>query len=357
MTTIQPLAFGNLFFIGIKGTALTCDEKKWITENNISGITLFRRNITEPKQLKELCKEIQSLSMLTKSKLPFFIAIDMEGGRVHRLPKKQFLTWPETGSLYTEGDINNAKLRAFKHSSSMGIYLKSLGINLNWSPCLDIFTNKKNEVIGNRALNYSHFKLQEELTKNNLKPLKDYEIVNELGKELLKGFKNSLILSCAKHFPGHGNTLIDSHESLPIENIDRHLLDNRELQSFKMAIKQKVPFIMTAHILFKNIDKNLPVSLSPVFIKQILKKELGYKGIVISDDLDMKALQNYSHLDKALLALKAGCDMLLYCNSPLSPVEVLDLLKEKHLSAEEKNNISISLKKVNQLRLSLDTSV
>lgn len=354
MTTKNLLTFGNLFFIGIQGHTLTSDEKKWIIKNDIAGITLFRRNLIAPQQLKELCQEIQSLSQHTKSKLPLFIAIDMEGGQVHRLPKEQFLTWPEVGTLYTKGDINNAKSKAFKHSHSMGVYLKSLGINLNWSPCLDIFTNKKNEIIGDRALNYSHFNLQEQLAENHLKASKDYEVVNELGQELLKGFKDSLILSCAKHFPGHGNTLIDSHEALPIENIDQHLLKNRELQSFKMAIKQQVPFIMTAHILFKNIDNNLPVSLSPVFINQLLKKELGYKGIVISDDLDMKALQKYSTSEKALLALKAGCDMLLYCNSAISPIKALDFLNsEPSFNREEKNNLLMSLKKVEKLRLSL----
>lgn len=353
MTTENLFTFGNLFFIGIQSQALSLDEKKWIIENDISGITLFRRNIKTPEQLKTLCQEIQSLSKHTKSKLPIFIAIDMEGGRVHRLPKEQFLNWPEVGTLYTNDDMDEAKQKAFKHSHSMGVYLKSLGINLNWSPCLDILTNTNNEIIGDRALNYSHFKLNKSLKEKHLKPLKDYEIVNALGGKILQGFKESLILSCAKHFPGHGNTLIDSHEALPVENITSDLLRQRELQSFKMAIKQEVPFIMTAHILFKHIDKSLPVSLSSFFITKLLKTELNYKGIVISDDLDMKALQKYSNTEKALLALQAGCDMLLYCNSVASPVETLEFLNNTSFTAMEKNQLSISLKKVNQLRFSL----
>lgn len=354
MTPNKLLTLGHLFFIGIKGTFLTEKEKEWIIKNDISGITLFRRNITDPLQLKKLCSEIQSLSKHTKSALPFFIAIDMEGGRVHRLPKDQFKNWPEIGNLYSgKEDINIAKEKAFNHALSMGTYLKSLGINLNWSPCLDVFTNKNNEIIGDRALNYGHFRLQEKEEEKNLSTLKDYEIVNQLGREILKGFKDSLILSCAKHFPGHGNTLIDSHEGLPIEKISQALLLNREVQSFKMAIKQEVPFIMTAHILFKQIDPNFPVSLSPTFITKLLKEKLGYKGIVTSDDLDMKALQKYTTPQKALLSLEAGCDMLLYCNIANSHIEALDFLNTYNFNSEQSLKLLASINKIKKLRQSL----
>ncbi|MBE8163151.1 MAG: beta-N-acetylhexosaminidase [Bdellovibrionaceae bacterium] len=357
MKTKKPFPFGNLFYIGIKGYTLTSEEKQWIIQNDIAGITLFKRNLANPAQLKALCQSIQSLSQHTQSQLPLFIAIDMEGGRVHRLPKEHFLTWPAVGSLYIKEDLNTSKKNAFKHAHSMGLYLKSLGINVNWSPCLDIFTNKDNALIEDRALNYNHFNLQQSLEKNSTKPLKDYQIVNALGVELLKGFKKASILSCAKHFPGHGNTTVDSHENLPVENRSLALLENRELQSFIMSIKQNVPFIMTGHILFKNIDKHLPVSLSPFFIQQLLKKKLGYKGVVISDDLDMKALQAYSHSQKAQMALKAGCDMLLYCNCPLSAKEALEFLNQNVGNTEGYTEsytaLLASLKKVNTLRSKL----
>lgn len=344
---------GSLFFIGISGHRLSEEEKKYIIKNDISGVTLFKRNILNPKQLKQLCAEIKSLAKHTQSKLAIFIAIDMEGGQVHRLSKSDFKSWPAVGTLY-KGDLKQACLDAFDHGFSMGSYLKSLGINLNWSPCLDVLTNKNNKIIGDRALNYLDF-LSSKKKLLDLKAIDSQTIVSRLGESFLKAFNKSQILCCAKHFPGHGNTLLDSHKALPVENLCLKQLQDRELQSFKMAIKNNVPFIMTAHILFKNIDKTFPVSLSSFFIKNLLKKQLAYKGIVISDDLDMQSLKAYQNSQKALLALRAGCDMLLYCNNPQSYMEVLDFLNSYKFTKKEEEEIKLSLKKIFSRRRSLGT--
>lgn len=288
---------GQLTLIGVSGHTLTNDEKKFIVENNISGVVLFGRNVSEPKQIRDLCAEIQSLRHKMYDRAPLFIGIDMEGGRVHRL-KKPFTQWP---ALKNIGDLD-APTVAFHFAHRMGIELMSVGINLDFAPCVDIFTNPQNIIIGDRAIS------------------SDPHQVEKMASALVRGYIKSGILSCAKHFPGHGHTLIDSHEELPIEEATIERLHEIELVPFKKALRSRVDMVMTAHILFKNVDPKWPVTLSPLFLKQMIRDELKYQGLIITDDLDMKAMAK--HYDKGEIpvrALEAGADLLLYCNEPDSP--------------------------------------
>lgn len=288
---------GQLTLIGISGLTLTNDEKKFIVENNISGVVLFGRNVKEPKQIRDLCAEIQSLRHQMADRAPLFIGIDMEGGRVHRL-KPPFTQWPPLKNI---GDLD-APTVAFNFSHRMGVELMSVGINLDFAPCVDIFTNPKNTVIGDRAVS------------------SDPHQVEKMASALVRGYIKSGILSCAKHFPGHGHTVIDSHEELPIEEHTLERLHEVELLPFKKALRSRVDMVMTGHILFKNIDPKWPVTLSPLFLKQIIREEFKYRGLIITDDLDMKAMAK--HYDKAeipIRAMEAGADLLLYCNEPESP--------------------------------------
>jgi len=319
---------GQLFQVGISGTSLTQDEKKFLTENNIGGVILFARNLESPEQIYNLCSEIQSLK--TADAVPFIISIDMEGGRVHRL-KPPFTQWPAIRKL---ADLDSTSL-AFQFSQSMGIELKSVGINMDFAPCIDIFTNPKNEIIGDRS------------------PGEEHEVVSKIGSALTRGYIKSDILTCAKHFPGHGNTILDSHFELPIEDISLETLKERELQPYKKLIRSKVDFIMTAHIKFSQIDNEHPVTFSKKFLKDMLKEELRFKGIIISDDLDMKAIRNhYAIEDIPILALEAGCDSLLYCNEPESPAIALDTIKNMlgNANADFKNHIEQAYKKMIELK-------
>lgn len=293
---------GQLVMIGVSGKALTADEKKFIVGNNISGVTLFSRNIESPQQVRQLCAEIQSLRHQMPDQAPLFIAIDMEGGRVARL-KDPFTVWPPQKKL---GDLDNATV-SFHFTNKMGQELKAIGINLDFSPCLDVFTNPKNTVIGDRSIST------------------DAETVARHASALIRGFIKAEVIPCAKHFPGHGNTLIDSHEDLPIEDADRKRLEEVELVPFKRAFRSRVDLIMTAHMMFPNIDKDWPVTLSEIFLKKILREDCRYRGLVITDDLDMKALAK--HYDPQLIpirALQAGADILLYCNEPDSPPKAIE---------------------------------
>lgn len=295
---------GQHMLIGVSGLTLTNDEKKFIIENNISGVVLFARNLSTPEQIRDLCAEIQSLRHKMASKAPLFIGIDMEGGRVHRL-KAPFTQWPP---LKTVGDLD-APTVAFHFANRMGLELMAVGINLDFAPCVDVFTNPANTVIGDRAVSSDPYQ------------------VEKMASALVRGYIKSGVLSCAKHFPGHGHTIIDSHEELPVEDADLKRLHEVELVPFKKALRSRVDMVMTGHILFKSVDKDWPVTLSEFFLKKMLRDELKYKGLIITDDLDMKAMAK--HYDKGFIpvrALQAGADLILYCNEPESPPVAIETI-------------------------------
>lgn len=298
--------FGQLMLIGISGPSLTQDEKKFIVENNISGVTLFSRNCVDPQQIRDLCAELQSLRHNMADKAPLYIGIDMEGGRVARL-KPPFTKWPPLKFI---GDLDSPTV-SFHFTEAMGKELKAVGINLDYAPCIDVFTNPQNTVIGDRAVST------------------DPELVAKHASALIRGYIKADVIPCVKHFPGHGHTIIDSHEDLPVEEADWNRLQQVELVPFKKSFRSRVELLMTAHILFKNVDSEWPVTLSEHFLKKILRDELKYKGLIITDDLDMKALaKNYDRDKIPVRALQAGADLLLYCNEPESPPIALDNLEK-----------------------------
>lgn len=287
---------GQLFFIGLEGPQLQKHEEDFIVKNDIGGVVLFSRNLEDPKQIFELTSKLQSLTQKQATKLPMFIGVDMEGGRVHRL-KPPFTKWPALKHL---GSIDSTSI-SFRFAQAMGKELHSVGINLDFAPCIDVLTNSKNEVIGDRSIS------------------SDHELVSKHSSALVRGYIKSEVLPCAKHFPGHGHTFADSHEELPVSEKTLDELKEIDLAPFQKAIRARIDLIMSCHILYKNIDAKYPATLSKIFIKELLKTEYRYKNLVITDDLDMKALRShFSREDIPVLALNAGCDMLLYCNEPES---------------------------------------
>ncbi|KYG68846.1 hypothetical protein AZI87_06350 [Bdellovibrio bacteriovorus] len=305
MSSISHI-IGQHFFIGISGHALTAEEKKFIVENNIGGVCLFGRNVAEPKQVRELCAEIQSLRHQQTEKAPLFIGIDMEGGRVHRL-KSPFTVWPPLRKL---GDLD-APTVSFHFANRMGQEMKAVGINLDFAPCVDIFTNQANTVIGDRSIG------------------SDPELVAKHASALVRGYIKSEIITCAKHFPGHGNTIVDSHEDLPVENLDLERLEACELIPFRKSFKARVDMVMTSHIKFPKIDPDWPVTLSETFIQKIIRDECRYKGLIVTDDLGMKAMtKHYGITEVPVRALKAGVDLLLYCNDPEVPPQAYEAVLE-----------------------------
>lgn len=320
---------GQLLFIGISGTELKAEEADFIKKNNIGGIILFSRNVDSPQQLHKLCTDIQNCHKAQASKMPLFIGIDNEGGPVQRL-KAPFTQWPALKRL---GELDSTSI-SFKFGLCMGMEMKAIGINVDFAPVVDVLTNPKNTVIADRAISSNP------------------ELVAKLSSALVRGYIKAGIIPCAKHFPGHGNTIVDSHHDLPIEDTDMATLQERELIPFKKSFRARLDLVMTAHIKFKNIDPEWPVTLSEKFIKDLLRGELRYRNIVISDDLDMKALA--SHYDRAMIpvrALQAGCDILLYCNEPASPPIALEaLIKAVESGKVEKSRVEEAYQRVAALK-------
>lgn len=320
---------GQLMLMGVSGPTLTSDEKKFIVENNISGVVLFNRNLIEPKQIRDLCAEIQSLRHQMIEKAPLFIGVDMEGGRVHRL-KEPFTKWP---ALKKIGDLDNATV-TYHFAHRMGLEIKAIGMNLNFAPCVDVLTEPKNTAIGDRAIS------------------SDFKIVDKHTSGLVRGYIKAGVITCAKHFPGHGNTLVDSHDELPVEKTDLKTLSDRELIPFKKAFKSRVDMVMTSHILFEKIDAQNPVIFSELFIEKILKESSRYRGLIITDDLDMGALiKNYEKEEIPVKALKAGVDLLLYCNVPDSPPMAIEAVVNAVAQGQlNKSKLENSYRKILELK-------
>lgn len=295
---------GQLLFTGISGHALTEDEKKFIVDNNVGGVILFGRNVADPKQVRELCAEIQSLRHRQADRAPIFISIDMEGGRVHRL-KPPFTVWPAQARL---GEIDNPTV-SFAFSNRMGQELRAVGINLDYSPSVDVLTNPKNTAIGDRAIS------------------SDPLLVEKHASAIVRGFIKAGVLCCAKHFPGHGNTIIDSHDDLPVEDLSLEDLEKRELIPFRKALRSRADLVMAAHIRYPKIDPDWPATLSKIFLKDIIRDRLRYRGLITTDDLGMKAMtKHFTREEVAVRALEAGVDLLLYCNELDAPPMAIEAI-------------------------------
>ena len=307
---------GQQLIIGLEGKTLSQAEADFIVKNNIGGVILMGRNCESPQQVRELVASLQSLRHKMPDKAPLFISIDMEGGRVARL-KAPFTQWPPLAAI---GKIDSTAV-AFKFASFMGAELKSVGINLDFAPSVDVLTNPDNKAIGDRSAGA------------------DPELVSRIGSALVRGYIKSDIIPCAKHFPGHGNTIVDSHFELPVENKSLAELEAAALVPFRKVFRARLDMVMTTHILFPQLDPDFPATLSHKILNDLLRKELRFRNLIITDDLDMKALRNhYSREEIAVKAIKAGCNILLYCNEPESHqtamVAIEEALAKKDLDAK-----------------------
>ena len=285
--------------VSISGPTLTNKEINIIKKEKPWGIILFKRNILSKKQVIILIKKIRMT--MKDSKYP--ILIDEEGGKVTRL--SNFLD----NSIYNQkyfGEIFklNKKVGATFYKTyidSLSKILINLGININTSPVLDLTKKNTHKVIGNRSYSTNP------------------SIVNELGRLCIKFYKKNNIATVIKHIPGHGGANTDSHFKLPKVKDSYKLLKKNDFKCFKNLSSF---FAMTAHILYTKIDKKSNASHSDTVINKIIRKEIGFKGILISDDISMKALK-YDILKNAKLALNAGCNLVLYCAGKPSEMKKL----------------------------------
>jgi beta-N-acetylhexosaminidase len=280
---------GQLAIAGFAGHDIPPEMRSMAREFDLGGIILFARNVDEPDQVAEVSRQAQTLA----EELPLWVSVDQEGGRVARL-KSPFTVWPPMQTLGRSGD---AQLAA-RFATALAAELKAVGISLDYTPVLDIQTNPKNPVIGDRALAVRA------------------EDVARLGRTIITTLQAAGVAACGKHFPGHGDTSADSHHELPLVEHPPDRLDAVELVPFKAAIEANVAAIMTAHILIPALDDERPATLSPRIVDQMLKRDLGYTGLVVTDDLEMRAISGkYGAPEAAVAAIAAGCDVVLLCGA------------------------------------------
>lgn len=299
---------GQMIIIGFNGTELTQDNPVYedIVNENISGVILFSKNVvtdlinrkytpkdmmTSPTQLKKLIKQIKKLS---PNKL--FVAIDEEGGQISRLPSSLGFD-SETLSHKQLGDKNDTKL-THKQAKKIAEMLNDLGINVNFAPCVDLAVNKESPVIYKKERSFSD----------------DPQTVSKHAQAYIKAHNKYKILTVAKHFPGHGSAIEDSHKGFT--DISSTWSQEELKPYYYLNKKWLLNAVMTAHVYNESLDKDYPASLSEAVISNILKKVVGFKGIVFSDDMQMKAItDNYSLEDSIITAINAGTDVLIFGNN------------------------------------------
>jgi beta-N-acetylhexosaminidase len=281
---------GQLFMVYFDGDTINENSKKLIKKAHIGGVVLYNwaNKLDNPKQIKTLCEKLQKSAILN-IKIPLFIAIDQECGLVNRL-ENGFTEFPANAAL---GQTKQAEF-AFKVARYIGKEIKNVGINFNLAPVVDVNNNPKNPLIGIRSYG------------DNPK------LVTQFARKAVEGYQNVGVIPCLKHFPGHGDVTTDSHESLPVVLKSLEQLLECELYPYK-HLALDVPAIMTAHILFPQLDPDNCATLSSIILKKILREKLNFQGLIISDSLVMKGVLNcYDNLEQVIFkAIEAGNDILL----------------------------------------------
>ena len=295
---------GQMITIGIDGYSVDDTAKQLITDKKVGGVILFKNNISYSNQLLQLINDIKGIN--STNKIPIFISVDQEGGRVNRLPS-EIKSLPSNEVV---GNKNDNKL-AYDIGKNIGYALGSFGFNMDFAPVLDVNSNPNNTVIGDRSFS------------------NDKDKVASLGASEINGFKDSNIISVAKHFPGHGDTATDSHYALPIINKTLDELKSVEFVPFKKSIEEKVPAIMVSHILMPQIDANNPASMSKTIITDILRKDLKFDGLIVTDDMTMGAVTNELDITTACInSINAGADLLLVCHGYDNEINVINAIKD-----------------------------
>ncbi|QHW33521.1 glycoside hydrolase [Paenibacillus rhizovicinus] len=283
---------GQLFVFGFHGQLPSEEIKALIAEYGVAGIIYFTRNIVDAEQVHGLTSAFMDAAEHS-GRPPMFIAVDQEGGMVSRLVKGVTLM-PGNMALGAMG--NSAGV--FETASICGEQMRALGINLNYAPCVDVNNNPDNPVINVRS--YSD------------RP----EVVGELGLAAVRGYQRAGVSATVKHFPGHGDTSVDSHRDLPVLPHDRNRLEAVELVPFR-AVADEADMVMTAHVCLPAIDPSgLPSTLSQPVLTGLLREELGYEGVIVTDCLEMNAIDTFYGPERgAVMALQAGADMVLVCHT------------------------------------------
>jgi beta-N-acetylhexosaminidase len=291
----------------------------------VGGIILFSRNLTDPNQIRQLCASVQKYA-LSRQQPPLLIAIDQEGGQVARL-KEPFTQFP--GNPYMEGEED-----AVRFARVTAVELAEIGVNMNMAPVMDVATEEIEFVMADRVFGH------------------DPSWVSTMGTVVIDHMQQDGIMAVAKHFPGIGRTTLDSHIEMPRLNIDLATLESSDLVPFEAAVKHQVAGIMLSHVLYVQIDSEWPASLSPTIAKDLLRDQIGFEGVVLTDDLDMGAMiGNYDIKVMMKQILSADIDIALICHrSPKIEGAFEEILRTISDSTEAKLKAASSLERIIRLK-------
>jgi len=274
------------FMLGFEGDSLSAPLTDYLAQG-LAGVVIYQRNFTSAERLRNLTTEIRRAAGR-----PVLIGIDQEGGTRFAL-KEPFTPWPSAAVLGRAGKLQYVEQMA----RALAMELRAAGCNLNFAPMLDLHINPESPVTKARSFG------------------SDPHLVAEMGVAFDRGLRAGGVLSCAKHFPGHGDTIVDPHQDLPVFMGAMERLESAEPVPFVAAAAAGVPFIMTAHILLPRIDSENPASLSPTILNDVLRRRVGFNGVILADDLGMGAIaKRYGPGEAAVQSLRAGTDIAMLCH-------------------------------------------
>ncbi len=311
-----PQLCGQLLVVGFDGPSVPDRLRAHLEAGLRGGVILFARNLTDPSGAWELCRQVLEL---TPSEIPPLLGVDQEGGRVRRFGAP-VLRLPSARSL----GATNAPELVYRAASLLARQLGAIGLSCDFAPVLDVDTRPDSPVIGDRSFSGD--------------PLK----VAQFGLAFAKGLQDQGLMACGKHFPGHGDTELDSHVAVPVVKHDWDRLSRIELLPFREAAAARVAGFMTAHVSFPSLDASgVVATLSSSICTTLLRQQLGFEGVLFSDDLEMRAVLGDRRIeDVAVEAVRAGCDALLVCHDPDRADAALDALVA---SAEQDPDLSMRI--------------
>lgn len=320
----QTEKLGQMVMIGIQGTKVDDDSLYMLNQYHMGGVILFDRNMDSPEQVKQLTSDLQAQS---NEKVPLFIGIDEEGGDVVRMAEK-LTPPPSQKEIGATGDIEQAKTWAIKTAKS----LKDMGINVNFAPVADVGSNDKRS--------YST----------------DTNTVIDFVRAATKGYQQENIIYSLKHFPGIGKGKVDSHVDSSNIDVVKEVLMTEDILPFKTIIDENEPndyFILVSHLKYPALDEEYPASLSSKIMTDLLRNELGYKGIIITDDMEMGAVANHNDFRSiGVKSIKAGADIVLVCHEYEHQQEVyLGLLDAVNSGEISQERIDESVKRIIKVKL------
>ncbi len=321
------MSAGQLLIVGFEGRTLPNDLAQRLREERVGGTILFARNLGTPAEVAAL---VDAMGAAASAGPPPIVSIDQEGGRVQRL-KAPLAVWPPMATVAARGDERMCEAVG----RGLGEELRLFGFNVDYAPVLDVRSNPANQVIGDRAFGSTP------------------ETATRLALAFWRGLEASGMRGCGKHFPGHGDTVGDSHLELPRLDASIERLRAVELPPFVAAVRAGMGMLMTAHVVFSAVDDR-PATLSHHWIQRLLREDLGFRGVVLSDDLDMKAVADHYPVREVIFeALAAGVDAFLACRDPEIQRQAEQALDEASRSSALAERVTDAQKRLRQFRTTL----